>query len=152
MSGYTLAPKLASSACLIHACSQSGMAHILSLSHICSHAHLVPLADDCVSFLQGVEETLCLNCAVARGHSRQSIKIMCSDNVRVLERLARYLEEHELLKGKNAGPPIEYLLPVCMHGGLAMVMTRSGASLLQPCPVGMPYTMWACQFSVSCCR
>ena len=72
-------------------------------------------------FFQGIEETLCLDCAVARGHSGQSIKIMCSDNVRVLERLARYLEEHELLKGKNAGMPCETLLPVCMHGGLAVI-------------------------------
>ena len=74
-----------------------------------------------MSFLQGVEETLCLDCAVARGHSGQSIKIMCSDNVRVLERLARYLEEHEMLKGKKAGMPCEHLLHVSTHGGLAMI-------------------------------
>ena len=57
---------------------------------------------------QGVQETMCLDCAVAHSQSRHShgghsLKILCSRNIRALERRAKYLEEHSLLKGRTAG-------------------------------------------------
>lgn len=59
---------------------------------------------DCTfCWTQGIQETMCLDCAVAHSHSGHSLKILCSRNIRALERRAKFLEQHSLLKGRTAG-------------------------------------------------
>lgn len=52
---------------------------------------------------QGIQETLCLDCAVAREDTGHSLRILCSRNIRELEHRAKYLEQHSLLKGRTDG-------------------------------------------------
>ncbi len=80
---------------------------------------------------------MCLDCAVAHSQSRHShgghfLKILCSRNIRALERRAKYLEEHSLLKGRTAGvhltPHLLYrLLPRCLNSSLAVLAPRVSA-------------------------
>ena len=53
--------------------------------------------------MQGHEETLCLDCAVAMAHPGCKMFILCSKQIKELEDRARWLEQHSLLKGRTAG-------------------------------------------------